>query len=72
MGREEKGEAMSEEITEILSQFSTSEIMDAYLGANDEWALEHWLECDPWRAMPSKYFIAELFRRVSILEEKLI
>jgi hypothetical protein len=62
---------MNEEVTKVLSQFSTQEIMEAYLYANDEWSLKHWLECDAWQHMPSKYFVAELFRRVALLEEKL-
>jgi len=56
------------EITQILDQYSTHELGEVYL-----WAEERgdWLIDDFWREMPKKYLIAELFRRVSALEDKL-
>lgn len=59
------------EITKILEQFSTEEICEAYLGAEFNEQRTWLIECDDWHQMPEKYFIAELFRRVIELEEKI-
>lgn len=57
------------EITEILIQFDTSEICEAYLynREDEDWSIDR---NSYWGEMPKKFLIGELFRRVMDLEEQ--
>lgn len=57
------------EITDILKQFDTFEICEAYLHnrEDEDWSIDR---NSYWGEMPKRFLIGELFRRVMDLEEQ--